>query len=67
LSREFKLRERARLEMIGEVFNLFNISNLVGYSGALNGANFGLPSARPGGVFGAGGPRAFQIAARIMF
>jgi hypothetical protein len=67
LTRQFKLYERLQLELIGEVFNLFNVSNLSGYSGTLNGANFGQPSDRAGGVFGTGGPRAFQIAARLTF
>jgi hypothetical protein len=67
LTRLIRLRERAQLEVIGEAFNLFNISNLTGYGGALNTATFGQPSNRAGGVFGTGGPRAFQVAARFTF
>jgi hypothetical protein len=67
LTRNIALSERFRLQVIGEAFNIFNISNLAGYSGALNGANFGRPSLRAGGVFGTGGPRAFQVAARLVF
>jgi hypothetical protein len=67
LTRVIKIREQSQIELIGEVFNLFNVSNLAGYSGTLNGANFGIPSSRAGGVFGTGGPRAFQVAARLTF
>jgi hypothetical protein len=69
LSRAFQLRgERVRLVLFGEVFNLFNTANLVGYSGNLfNPAEFGQPGARFSQVFGSGGPRAFQFGARINF
>ncbi len=67
LTRLIKIRERTQLELIGEVFNLFNISNLTGYVGTLNAAGYGQPSNRAGGVFGTGGPRAFQVAARLQF
>jgi hypothetical protein len=60
--------------LIAEAFNLFNISNLAGYSGSLNSGCsefpqgcYGIASTRAGGVFGTGGPRAFQFAARIQF
>jgi hypothetical protein len=56
-----------RLDLIGEVFNLFNVANLTGYSGVLNQLNYGQPTARAGQVFGSGGPRAFQLAARVEF
>jgi hypothetical protein len=83
LSREFRLSERFRLEAIGEVFNLFNKTNILGssnsnYSGFFNvlvpdGTNpavssaFGKPVSTAGGVFGSGGPRAFQLAAKLTF
>jgi hypothetical protein len=83
LSREFHLGERFRLEAIGEVFNLFNKTNILGqsnsnYSGFFNvlvpdGSNpavssaFGKPVSTAGGVFGSGGPRAFQLAAKLTF
>ena len=67
LSRDFALRERWRMTLIGEVFNLFNIGNLSGRSGDLLGAGFGRPTSRVTQVFGSGGPRAFQIAARVSF
>ena len=69
LSRAFPLRgERVRLVLFGEVFNLFNTANLVSYSGNLNEpASFGQPAARFTQVFGSGGPRAFQLGARVSF
>jgi len=67
LTRNIKLYEQVQLQLIGEVFNLFNVSNLAGYGGTLNAPNYGLPTTRAGGVFGTGGPRAFQFAARLTF
>ena len=67
LSRVFLFSERWRATVIGEVFNLFNLANLSGYSGNLLGAGFGQPTSRITQVFGSGGPRAFQLGARINF
>ena len=68
LSRSFVFRERWRLSLIGEVFNLYNAANLSGYSGNLtNSATFGQPTSRFTQVFGSGGPRAFELAARVSF
>jgi hypothetical protein len=67
LSRNFPLGEHLRLALIGEVFNLFNIANLSGRSGNLLSRSFGQPKSRLTQVFGSGGPRAFQLAARIDF
>ena len=67
LSRSFLFRERWRLSLIGEVFNLYNAANLSGYSGNLASAAFGQPTSRVTQVFGSGGPRAFQLGARINF
>jgi hypothetical protein len=67
LTRNIRLREQIQLSLIGEVFNLFNVANLTGYSGVLNQPNYGQPSARVAQVFGTGGPRAFQFAARLTF
>jgi hypothetical protein len=67
VTRIIHVGEKVQLQIIGEGFNIFNISNLSGYSGTLNGPNFGQPSTRAGGVFGSGGPRAFQFAARVQF
>jgi hypothetical protein len=68
LSRTFVFREKYKLTLIGEVFNLFNIANLSGHSGNLtNIATFGQPARRVDQVFGSGGPRAFQFGARVNF
>jgi hypothetical protein len=67
LSRELALGENRKLTLIGEVFNLFNIANLTGYSRDLRSAGFGQPAQRISQVFGSGGPRAFQLALRLSF
>ena len=67
LSRDFSLQERWRMTLIGEVFNLFNIGNLSGRSGDLLNPGFGQATSRVTQVFGSGGPRSFQIAARLSF
>jgi len=75
LSKVFKFKERFSLEPIVEVFNTFNTTNILGvsntnYSGfgnVLGTPNFGQPVTTAGGVFGSGGPRAFQFAVRFTF
>jgi hypothetical protein len=67
LTKTLRISERLRLSLIGEVFNLFNVANLTGFSGLLNQPNYGLPSARAAQVFGTGGSRAIQFAARFVF
>jgi len=67
LSKEFNIiAERLKLELIGEVYNLFNISNKRGYSGSLD-AGFAQPTSKANPNFGLGGPRIFQIGGRIKF
>jgi hypothetical protein len=62
------LHERIQLRLIGEVFNIFNVSNVSNYSfDLLTPSTFGKPNQRVGQTFGSGGPRAFQIAARLSF
>ena len=79
---------RVRVEPIVEVFNLFNVTNILGVSvknysgyanvlvrdaaepndpGYLRSSSFGQPINTAGGVFGSGGPRAFQFAVRTTF
>jgi len=88
LSKSFRLGERARLEPIVEVFNLFNVTNILGVSnvnysgfsnvltrdsntptdaGYLRSSGFGRSVTTAGGVFGSGGPRAFQMAVKLSF
>lgn len=67
LSRDFPLHERWRVTLIAEAFNLFNIGNLSGRSGDVLFPGFGQPTSRVTQVFGSGGPRSFQLAARVSF
>jgi hypothetical protein len=68
LTRNFRISEKVQLQIIGEVFNIFNISNLAGYDGNLsNPTRFGKPSRFASSVFGTGVPRAFQFAGRLTF
>ena len=88
LSKVFRIGERVKIEPLAEVFNLFNITNVLGFSksnysgfsnvlvrdsndpassGFLRSSSFGQPVTTAGGVFGSGGPRAFQFAARVTF
>jgi hypothetical protein len=83
LSKDFRVREGMSLEVLGEVFNLFNKTNILGvsttnYSGFFNAlvpdsnnplhsSAFGKAVTTAGGIFGSGGPRAFQLGARFSF
>ena len=89
VSKVFRLGgDRARLEAIAEVFNLLNVTNILGVSnvnysgfsnvlirdsntpgsaGYLRSSSFGRPVTAAGGVFGSGGPRAFQLAVKVAF
>ena len=67
MSRTFLFHDPWRLSLIGEVFNVYNAANLSGYSTDLTSPAFGQPSARFTQIFGSGGPRAFQFAARFSF
>ncbi|MGH9239964.1 MAG: carboxypeptidase regulatory-like domain-containing protein [Vicinamibacterales bacterium] len=68
LTRMLAFGPSVRVAAFGEVFNLFNTANLIGYNGnLLTPALFGRPDARFTQIFGSGGPRAFQLGARISF
>ncbi|MBS1790338.1 MAG: carboxypeptidase regulatory-like domain-containing protein [Acidobacteria bacterium] len=68
VTKKFVLRDRYTFAIFGEVFNVFNVANLGGYSFNLsNSANFGQPTSRAGQVFGSGGPRAIQLGGRFTF
>ena len=67
VTRLIKIGEKVRLSLIGEGFNIFNIANLGGYTGNLQSTSFGIPTTRTNQVFGSGGPRAIQLAARFSF
>lgn len=77
VTKTFRFNERLNLDLIGEVFNLFNVANLT-YPTAITLADEGTPdaeiisvnhgpTARTTSVFGTGGPRAFQFAAKFRF
>jgi hypothetical protein len=78
LRREFKLGERLRLQLKGEMFNIFNRPNFGSPQGNLAfGTAFGKSSnllGRSLGVFGGlsslyqiGGPRSTQLSLKILF
>jgi len=75
VSRVFHFKEPHTLEAIGEVFNLFNVTNIRGttnrnYSGVNNvpsAPEFNRALETAGKFFGSGGPRAFQFALRYSF
>jgi hypothetical protein len=88
LSRVFPAGGARSLEAIVEVFNLFDVANILGVStrnysgfanvlardsedpedpGYLTSSSFGQPVTTAGGVFGSGGPRAFQLGIRLQF
>jgi hypothetical protein len=68
LTKKFTLKDRYTFSIFGEIFNVFNIANLGGYSFNLsNVATFGQPTSRASQVFGSGGPRALQIGGRFSF
>ena len=88
VSKVFRFGEQLKIEPLVEVFNLFNVTNVLGFSksnysgfsnvlardsndpttaGFLRSSSFGRPVTTAGGVFGSGGPRAFQFAARVTF
>jgi hypothetical protein len=67
VSRTFIVGGGLRVTVIGEAFNAYNAANLTDYSGDLSTAVFGQPGSRVRQVFGSGGPRSFQLAARVSF
>jgi hypothetical protein len=69
VTKTFSFRERYHLRLIAEGFNIFNTSNVsnVNFNLLSPKGVFGQPNQRVGQTFGSGGPRAFQIAARVMF
>ncbi len=82
LTRQVRVTEKVRMQIIAEGFNVFNIANMTGFSGTLDRVtrptvaggtptnptfNFGQATGRVNPIFGTGGPRAFQVAARLNF
>jgi hypothetical protein len=77
ITKTFSFSENLKLDLIGEVFNVFNFANLT-YPTAITLADEGTdpgdiltvvhgPTARTSSVFGTGGPRAFQFAVKFRF
>ncbi|HEV7890761.1 MAG TPA: carboxypeptidase regulatory-like domain-containing protein, partial [Pyrinomonadaceae bacterium] len=78
VTKTFGFGERMKLDLIGEVFNLFNVANqtmggrtaftlVPEGSSATAVSRFLRPSERTTSVFGTGGPRAFQFALKFRF
>ena len=68
VTKTFNFRDHDKLAVFCEIFNVFNVANLGGYSFNLsNTTTFGQPTNRASQVFGSGGPRAFQVGARFTF
>jgi len=86
LTKQFKLGGDVKLELGGEFFNLFNVTNILGWSnysgfanalardsqnvsdpGFLKSSSFGRPLTTAGRLFTAGGPRSFQLVAKLTF
>jgi Carboxypeptidase regulatory-like domain len=68
ITKTFRLRDRTDIRIIGEVFNILNTSNLTNFNfNLVSPATFGKANQRVGQTFGTGGPRAFQVAARVGF
>jgi carboxypeptidase family protein/TonB-dependent receptor-like protein len=74
LRRQFKLAERLNLQLRTEAFNLFNHPNFGAIQTTLSAANFGQATSmlnqQLGGLnplYQIGGPRSFQIAAKLLF
>jgi hypothetical protein len=68
VTKTISLHAKTDLRLIGEVFNVFNVSNLTNFNyNLVVPATFGKANQRVGQTFGSGGPRAFQVAARLSF
>jgi hypothetical protein len=68
VTKTFAISGGTELRLIGEVFNLFNVSNLTNFNyNLVVPATFGKANQRVGQTFGSGGPRALQVAARVTF
>jgi outer membrane receptor protein involved in Fe transport len=68
ITKTFRLRDRTDIRIIGEVFNILNTSNLTNFNfNLVSPSTFGKANQRVGQTFGTGGPRAFQLAARVGF
>jgi hypothetical protein len=77
LTKTFRMSEAMRIDLIGEVFNLFNIANLTNIATTVIPAKDDIsgpadfvtykPTQRTTNIFGTGGTRAFQFALKFTF
>ena len=77
LTKTFRVSESVRFDVIGEVFNLFNIANLTNIATNVIPAKDDIsgpgdfvtykPTQRTTNIFGTGGPRAYQWALKFTF
>jgi hypothetical protein len=81
VTKRIRFTENTSLDLIGEVFNLFNVANyrdeanvvqVLDIANSLGGdftgaRGFLAPASRATSVFGTGGPRAFQFGAKFRF
>lgn len=76
LTKTFAFKERYKIAVFSEMFNVLNYFNPTGFNFNLDQKNpnpaaqtfaFGIPAQRTGQVFGSGGPRALQVGARFTF
>jgi hypothetical protein len=68
VSKAIRFTNTLQLQLIAEVFNIFNVSNLTNFNyNLVVPSSFGKANQRVGQTFGSGGPRAMQIAARLTF
>lgn len=75
LTKTINFNEKFRVQLIGEVFNMFNFANLVNVNDLVipdegtpvDQITTLRPTQRSTSVFGTGGPRAFQFGARFVF
>jgi hypothetical protein len=64
LQQDIRLPGRARIQLIGEVFNLFNHDNFGGFVTQVDNARFGQPNATLGNAYV---PRSGQLGFRVSF
>jgi hypothetical protein len=67
LTKTFTYRERYKLSIFAEMFNILNYSNYGGYTYDPSSSAFGIATQRQTQVFGSGGPRAVQVGGRVTF
>jgi hypothetical protein len=72
LTKTFKLKERYKFAILGEMFNVLKYQNFSGFNfnptaGTPPGSGFGIATQRQGQTFGSGGPRAVQVGGRFTF